>query len=189
MNKLIDSIKGKPVTVGIYARPGDGKTALLLQAAQMLTSETETACLLSLELSETGVRERLQRMNADPERFAILDAPHPTFADVEDFLAKQERVSVIAVDYLQLLREDMRGRWKELAVKHNVPVLVTSQLPRAVEDRPQKRPTVEDMASGAFRPDAAVFVRCGDPAVIETLLPERRSFPTQFDHKTLTFTI
>ena len=183
MKKIIDAIKGTPVTVGIYARPGDGKTALLLQAAQALTSETETACLLSLELSETGVRERLQRMNAGPKRFAILDAPHPTFADVEDFLAKQDRVSVIAVDYLQLLSEDLRRRLKALAVKYNVPVLVTSQLPRAVEDRPQKRPTVEDIASGAFQPDAAVFIRRGDPAVIETLLPEQRMIATKFDQK------
>ena len=68
------------------------------------------------------------------------------------------QVGLILIDYVQLLRSDQeRGApvdeisrvspyLKKLAVDLNVPVVITSQLPRQVDERPDRRPILSDLA-------------------------------------------
>jgi replicative DNA helicase len=83
-------------------------------------------------------------------------------------LIRRKGVGLIVVDYLQLLEANTRKNstderelaeisksLKLLAVSQRVPVLALSQLSRAVEDRPNKRPIMRDLrGSGSLEQDA-----------------------------------
>lgn len=78
---------------------------------------------------------------------------------------------LVVIDYLQLLtpsnktrnREnevaEMSREIKSLAIKYNVPIIVLSQLSRALESREDKRPMLSDLReSGAIEQDADVVM-------------------------------
>lgn len=106
----------------------------------------------------------------------IDDSANATFAEIRAKSRKldmQKKIGLIIVDYLQLMPSSGRGRndsreqevsensrsLKGLARELDVPVLVLSQLSRAVEQRPDKRPMLSDLReSGAIEQDADVVM-------------------------------
>ena len=88
-------------------------------------------------------------------------------------LKRTQQLSLVVVDYLQLLRPSGRTRYdsrvleiaeitqglKALAKELDVPVLAVSQLSRAVEQRDDKRPQLADLRdSGTIEQDADVVM-------------------------------
>ena len=83
----------------------------------------------------------------------------------------EHRIDLVVVDYLQLMRSDMRNdnrvqevshisrNLKVLARELNVPVLAAAQLSRAVEQRADKRPVLSDLReSGSLEQDADIVM-------------------------------
>ncbi|MBI5564576.1 MAG: replicative DNA helicase, partial [Chloroflexi bacterium] len=108
---------------------------------------------------------------------------------------------LILVDYLQLMTSERRSEnrnqevaalsqgLKNLARELNVPVLVASQLSRAVEQRSDKRPQLSDLRdSGSLEQDADVVMflyrdavynpACETPNVTELIIAKHRKGPT-----------
>jgi len=86
-------------------------------------------------------------------------------------LARRNRIGLVAVDYLQLMRAESKGEnrrldlgeftmgLKGLAKDMDCPVVVLSQLSRAVEARDDKRPLLSDLReSGDIEQDADVVI-------------------------------
>ena len=104
----------------------------------------------------------------------IDDTPGITIAELRTKCRKlslENNLSMIIIDYLQLMSGSGRSESRQqeiseisrslkgLARELNVPVLALSQLSRAVEQRPDKRPMMSDLReSGAIEQDADIVM-------------------------------
>ena len=148
--------------------------------------------------------KKLQSMNIH-----IDDKPNVTPMEIRAKarrLAKQYRkaggVKLVVVDYIQLMQmpgrtenrvnelSDISRSLKYLAKEVNAPIIVLSQLNRAVEQRPNKRPQMADLRdSGAIEQDAdLIFMLYRDylyskdedwKNVVELRLVKHRNGPTK----------
>ena len=113
-------------------------------------------CMASAALSQTDIR--------------IDDNPSITVAEMNAKCRRLDNLGLVIIDYLQLMSGSGYGKGGEnrvtvvgeisralkiMAKELNVPVICLSQLSRAVESRPDKRPIMSDLReSGAIEQDA-----------------------------------
>ena len=188
----------------VAARPSMGKTALALKCAYAAAAAGAQVAVFSLEMPnrDLGLRIACAEGRVDSERVRrgelnerdwqrLADAlgrfANTTmhFNDIADLsmnelrakaraLAARNGVSMIVVDYLQLLSPEggdrrsenrvqevgkMSRGFKLLARELDVPVILLSQLSRQVEGRPNKRPLLSDLReSGSIEQDADVVL-------------------------------
>ena len=185
----------------LAARPGMGKTSLALNVALNVAREGKTVAVFSLEMSREQLATRLLSSEAlvennrlrtgllretDWEKIAgaatvlnrldirIDDNPLLSVADMNAKCRRLEGLSLVVVDYLQLMTSagggrggenrqqvvsDMSRMLKIMAKELNVPVICLSQLSRANEKRDDKRPMLSDLReSGAIEQDADIVL-------------------------------
>ena len=186
----------------LAARPGQGKTAMVVNIAQHVgVSQKIPVGIFSLEMSQEELVDRFLVGQADVDAWRLKTgrlseadfsklsqamgelADAPIFIDdtpgisVSEIRTKARRlqleqnIKLIIVDYLQLAdpgrRYDNRVQevsvvsqaLKNLARELKIPVLVVSQLSRAVEHRGEKKPQLADLReSGAIEQDADVVM-------------------------------
>jgi replicative DNA helicase len=216
----------------VAARPGLGKTSLLLNVALNASQRFhQRVAVFSLEMSDEQVCERLiaQQSGIDSQRLRfgqLTNDDWPMFVQTTGGLSEvgiwiddtpaispmqlrakarrlyaKQGLDLIVVDYLQLMGVDRRAEnrnqevtqisqaLKNLARELNVPVLVASQLSRAVEQRADKRPVLSDLRdSGAIEQDSDVILfiyrdavyneSCETPNMAELIIAKHRKGPT-----------
>ena len=123
-----------------------------------------------------GVLEAARRQHEWQDRLWIDDRAHQTMARIRTAARRQKQaggLSLIVVDYLQLIRPvtkpgfqsnrqqevaEIARDLKVLAGELSVPVLAVSQLSRASENRPDKRPQLSDLRESGEIEQAADIV-------------------------------
>ena len=186
----------------IAARPGMGKTAFVLNEAKFQAEQGIPVGFLSLEMSDTelvgrivanefGIESsRIKQNQLTPSEKEVLrkeaqkiknlpihihDGSETTTMEAKSIIGKwvrQEKVKIVYVDYLQLMRASMSSKngnreqeiahisrkLKAIAKEFQIPVVALSQLSRSVELRGgMKRPILSDLReSGAIEQDANV---------------------------------
>lgn len=193
----------------IAARPGMGKTAFLTRAARQVAGAGIGVSLFSLEMhgeelagnmlgAEAGVSprrvqagaltgEEWRRVHAARVAFGALpltvhEGRRMRLGDLVAAIRHDARrgARVVAVDYLQLVEPDERGRsraeevaeisreLKLLALDLGVALLAAAQLSREIEKRREKWPTMSDLReSGALEQDADNILLLHRPEVYE----------------------
>lgn len=190
---------------------------LLVRAASEITG------LSYLAVRQQGLDSRLRDRVLDATGFmetlpvAIDDESAVTTAQMQvriERALRQQPVSLVLFDYLELAGDDVRGdneerrvgtivrRLKHVARVTNVPVVVLSQLNREVERRPGgAKPRLADLRySGAIEQNADVVILIHRPAVegndarteAELIIAKHRNgpqktVPVRFNADTMTF--
>lgn len=192
LDDLTDGLHNGELTV-IGARPGVGKTTFSLQIAENISRKNKTICFVSLEMSEnqliqkllslrTGINSRKIR-NGDLSqnqleqlsiecgkisdlKFNILTKAN-TIQQIEinaRRLKNQNKLDLLIIDYLQLLRNngkfnsreqevaDISRTLKLLSLELEIPIIALCQLNRNAN---RSEPTLADIReSGAIEQDA-----------------------------------
>ena len=120
------------------------------------------------------IRQQAQRLHTHGHQLHIDDTPGQSIQQLRAKCARlhaQHPLSLVLVDYIQLMRGDTKGNreqevgsisrsLKELAKELNAPVLALSQLSRDVEKRGgEKRPLLSDLReSGSLEQDADCII-------------------------------
>ena len=177
-----------------------------------MSSEQLATRLLSEESRVSGERIRKGEINErDYARFVgvakelqllplyIDDTPAITLSALRTRcrrLARTKGLSLVVIDYLQLMRPSPGGRREEsrvtevsmitqglkaLAKELEVPVLALSQLSRSVESREDKRPQLSDLReSGSIEQDAdAVMFVYRDEYYLQQRAPKQMAFDSE----------
>lgn len=201
-DRLTGGIRGGKLIV-IGARPGVGKTALALYMGKHVAEHTGGVLIVSLEMSEEEIMARLYASESgvdvqelesgklSDESYATLSKCGPLLAALPMRIAtrcvtplqlRREAVrmqengglSLVIVDYLQLMRSDGKhsSRYEEvseisrelklLAMDLGVPVIALTQFNRQSEagaGREKRAPTMaEAKDSGSIEQDANIFI-------------------------------
>lgn len=142
----------------IASRPGLGKTTLLIDIVNNVSENTDDKILfISLENS----KEQLEKKIKSDKVEIITDKIF--INNIEDICRslsyKYHYLSLIVVDYLQLIKPEFRRKdllrekidiiktLKQLSIELNVPIIITSQLPYLDN---KKIPTLEDLKGTTY---------------------------------------
>lgn len=150
LDNIIHSLNCGELTC-IAGRPGLGKTTLLIDIVNNISKNSNDKILfVSLENSKEQLEERIKSNNVE------LITNKLFINDIEDTCRslsyKYHYLSLIVVDYLQLIKPEIRRKnllrekidivkaLKQLSIELNVPIIITFQLPRTNE-----KPKLEDL--------------------------------------------
>lgn len=142
----------------IASRPGLGKTTLLIDIVNNISNQTDDKILfISLENSKEQLEKRIKSDKVELITDKIF------INDIEDICRslsyKYNYLSLIVVDYLQLIKPEFRRKdllrekidiiktLKQLSIELNVPIIITSQLPYLDN---KKIPTLEDLKGTTY---------------------------------------
>ena len=172
-NVLLDDDSNGAVLIFSLEMPGESLTTRLLSGMTKLNQQNVRSGMLKDDELKILLQqsEKLKNMPLWIDDSSIL-SPMELRAKARR-LARTEKdgLSLIVVDYLQLMQlplsienrvnqiSEISRSLKSLAKELNVPVIALSQLNRAVEQRPNKRPIMADLRdSGAIEQDADVIL-------------------------------
>lgn len=164
LDELTKGIRDSEI-IFLGARPGIGKTSFSLNIAQNVVEKQKIpTAFFSLEMSEEQVRKRIANMEWNPKSDLIIDdTPAITVEELESKcreLKEERQIGLIIIDYLQLLDDEEANRncdssqkkissimqkLKKVACELSIPIIVTSQMPKTIDRRENKRPILQDL--------------------------------------------
>lgn len=168
IGEALNADNGKGKMIALSARPGMGKTTLLLDILQSTVVLNDLNVLMfSLELSKSQVVERLNRKETSTEqldRIQIYAAPSPSIDYIEKEMLKHNNLKLVFLDSIELVNDytkgyqaDILSRLKNICKEKNIHIIYTCQLPKSLERRADKRPVTKDIDEITLKTVDAVF--------------------------------
>ena len=172
-NVLLDDDSNGAVLIFSLEMPGESLTTRMLSGMSKLDQQNVRSGMLKDDQLKLLLKEgeRLKNLPLWIDDSSLL-SPMELRAKARRLARTEEHgLSLIVVDYLQLMQlpasnenrvnqiSEISRSLKSLAKELNVPIVALSQLNRAVEQRPNKRPIMADLRdSGAIEQDADVIL-------------------------------
>ena len=171
-NVLLDDDSKGAVLIFSLEMPGESLTTRMLSGMTKLNQQNVRSGMLKDDELRILLKqsEQLKNMPLWIDDSSLL-SPMELRAKARRLARIEGGLSLIVVDYLQLMQlplstenrvnqiSEISRSLKSLAKELNVPVIALSQLNRAVEQRPNKRPIMADLRdSGAIEQDADVIL-------------------------------
>lgn len=177
----------------------------LVKRMLAMNSKVDSQAIRSGELKDEDWMKLVESVKTvGNSQLIIDDTPGISIAELRSKCRKyklEHNLGLVVIDYLQLMTGNRRSEsrqqevsdisrsLKALAREINAPIIALSQLSRAVEQRPDKRPMLSDLReSGAIEQDADVvmFIYRDDyynqdseePGVAEIIIGKQRNGPT-----------
>ena len=177
----------------------------LVKRMLAMNSRVDSQAIRSGELKDEDWGKLVESVKViGNSKLIIDDTPGISIAELRSKCRKyklEHDLGLVIIDYLQLMTgnrksesrqqevSDISRSLKALAREINAPIIALSQLSRAVEQRPDKRPMLSDLReSGAIEQDADVvmFIYRDDyynhdteePGVAEIIIGKQRNGPT-----------
>ncbi|MSS64555.1 replicative DNA helicase [Velocimicrobium porci] len=177
----------------------------LVKRMLAMNSKVDSQAIRSGELNDDDWTKLVESVKVIGNSNLIIDdTPGISISDLRSKCRKyklEHKLGLVIIDYLQLMTgnrksesrqqevSDISRSLKALAREINAPIIALSQLSRAVEQRPDKRPMLSDLReSGAIEQDADVvmFIYRDDyynhdteePGVAEIIIGKQRNGPT-----------
>lgn len=177
----------------------------LVKRMLAMNSKVDSQAIRSGELKDDDWTKLVESVKTIGNSGLIIDdTPGISITDLRSKCRKfklEHNLGLVIIDYLQLMTgsrrsesrqqevSDISRSLKALAREVNAPIIALSQLSRAVEQRPDKRPMLSDLReSGAIEQDADVvmFIYRDDyynhdteePGVAEIIIGKQRNGPT-----------
>lgn len=177
----------------------------LVKRILAMNSRVDSQSIRSGELGEEDWMKLVESAKAVGSSGLIIDdTPGISISDLRSKCRKyklEHNLGLVIIDYLQLMTGSKKNEsrqqeiseisrsLKELAREISVPVIALSQLSRAVEQRPDKRPMLSDLReSGAIEQDADVVMfiyrdeyynhDTEDAGITEIIIGKQRNGPT-----------
>ena len=196
LDDALGSLEGGDVIV-IGARPSVGKSAFVTQMAMNFTGKGKRVGFFNLEMQDKQVYERFVSRHSGigitrlRRAKKFLGDEEKRFRQANEYLCGQDIIistgsktvsqirnesrhmdfDVIIIDYLQLLRADVRYQnrtsevgaiskaVKALAMELNIPIIALSQLNRVSEMKETKEPTMSELReAGDIEQDASIII-------------------------------
>ena len=181
-----------------------GKESLVNRLLAM-NSRVDSQSILTGDLKDSEWADLMESArNIGESSLVIDDTPGISLSEMRSKCRKlklERNLGLVIIDYLQLMTTNGRVEsrqqeiseisrsLKALARELDVPVIALSQLSRAVEQRPDKRPMMSDLReSGAIEQDADVVMfiyrdeyynpNTEEPGVTEIIIGKHRAGPT-----------
>jgi replicative DNA helicase len=168
IDQIVKLLPGKLIILG--ARPGMGKTAMVVQFMRHV-GETSGYCLyISLEMPDMEIAERLESCTGAEDLPILISDNEFEFVKICSLIrmtVRKHRVKLVVIDYLQLMElphsrlqseekiAEMSKTLKRLAKTLKITIVACVQLNRELEKRDDKRPRTSDIrGSGAIEQDA-----------------------------------
>ncbi|MDA7786887.1 replicative DNA helicase [Gammaproteobacteria bacterium] len=171
-NVLVNDDADGAVLIFSLEMPGESLTTRMLSGMCKLDQQNVRSGMLRDDQLKVLMQEgeRLKNLPLWIDDSSLL-SPMELRAKARRLARSEGGLSLIVVDYLQLMQlptsaenrvnqiSEISRSLKSLAKELNVPVVALSQLNRAVEQRPNKRPIMADLRdSGAIEQDADVIL-------------------------------
>lgn len=177
----------------------------LVKRILAMNSKVDSQAIRSGELQDEDWIKLVESANAIGNSNLIIDdTPGISIGELRSKCRKfklEQNLGLVIIDYLQLMSggkkvesrqqeiSDISRSLKALAREINAPVIALSQLSRAVEQRPDKRPMLSDLReSGAIEQDADVVMfiyrddyynkDSEDAGISEIIIGKQRNGPT-----------